>query len=248
MMKPGSQFIYLDESGSPDVLNSAGKDLLAAGLTSQYLVIAALRTTSPSAVAQAVLRTVSWADGQFGSGIGKSPILELHARDDRPSVRTHMLTELAALDIVCSAIVMDKGLLDPSRPWRADRRRFYNEMMAYLLADCLHLHHTTRIIVSHKNYESQADLQVLVNDIGNRFRAVLTRTGVPPPTLVTAREDRHSRNRGLQAVDYVAWSVFQAFERNRLGSVSTLQPVLRHVWDLGQLTHYSRKNPIGNPP
>ncbi len=247
-MKPGSQFIYLDESGSPDIISSAGKDLLAAGLTSRYLVIAAVRTTNPSALAQAVIRTIGWADAQFGTGAGKVPVTELHARDDRPSVRTQMITELASLDIVCMAIVMDKQALDPTRQWRSDRRRFYNEMMAFLLADCLHLHDTTRIIVSHKNYESYADLQLLVKDIGDRFRHVLKRTGVTPPNLVTAREDRHSKNRGLQAADYVAWSVFQAFERGRLGPSTTLGPVLRHVWDLSALTHYSRKNPIGNPP
>jgi hypothetical protein len=104
-----------------------------------------------------------------------------------------MLTELASLDIVCMAIVMDKQALDPARQWRSDRRRFYNEMMAFLLADCLHLHDTTRIIVSHKNYESYANLQLLVMDIGDHFRHVLKRTASPtsepcrPPTMGARR-------------------------------------------------------------
>jgi hypothetical protein len=247
-MRQGSQLIYVDESGSPDVVVRGGKDLLANGLTSNYLVIAAIRCENPSALASAVQRCVDWADSRYGTGIGLDPVTAIHARDDRNDVRQQVYRELCSLDVKAMSIVMDKRLLDPAKPWRTDRKRFYNEMVAYLLADVLHQYQTTHIIFSHKNFETTADLQDLVNALAQRWRTVMQRSGLPVPASVTATERRHAQNKGLQAADYIAWAVFRAFERSDLAPLVALQPILRHVWDLGRLTHYSRKNPITAAP
>lgn len=247
-MRRGSQQIYVDESGSPDVVVRGGKDLLASGITSNYLVIAAIRCEDPSALAASVQRCIDWADARYGTGAGADPILSIHARDDRDDVRQYVYSELAALDAKAMSIVMDKRMLDPGKPWRTDRKRFYNEMVAYLLADVLHQYQSTHIIFSHKNFETTSDLQDLVNAVGRRWGTVMSRTGLPVPTAVTATEKRHAQNKGLQAADYISWAVFRAFERGDMAPLQAFQPILRHVWDLGRLTHYSRKNPMKNPP
>ena len=113
-----------------------------------------------------------------------------------------------------------------------------------LLSDSLHIYEKTRVVLSHKNYETAADLQAAMAVIQSRWTGYMRKVGAPVPIEVTVKEARAWQRPGLQAVDYVAWAVFQAFERGDLTYYNALQPLMRHVWDLGRLTHYSRKRPM----
>ena len=245
-MKAGNLYIYVDESGSPDVFSRKGGDLLAAGLTSNHLVIAALRCDDPNQLASCIGASIQWADAKYGSGVGKTPVRVLHARDDRPALRVRVCQELSKLPLKATAIVFDKRLLDPAREWRRNRTRFYDEMVAYLLADSLHLFQRTSIIISRKNYDTAAELQTLLRAVARRWWAVFG-SARPAPSAVSATQQRAHSNRGLQAVDYVAWAVFQAFERGNSTYLDALQPIIGHVWDLSRLAHYTRKNPMTKP-
>lgn len=247
-MKTGELVIYVDESGSPDVFSNAGEDLLAAGKTPNYLVIAALRCPDPNVVARRVRSCIVWADQLQGRVRRRGSITSLHAAKDDEPVRAHVCAELASLPAKATVIVMDKRLLDPSLLWRNDRTVFYNQLASYLLEDSLHLHARTRIIFSRKNYETAADLRSLADELGRRWLTYGPPRGLPIPSQVSANQVVAASNPGLQAVDYVAWAVFRAFERGDMTYYNALQPMIRHVWDLGRLTHYSRKNPMKNPP
>lgn len=240
--------IYVDESGSADVFSNAGEDLPAAGKTPNYLVIAALRCPDPNVVARAVRSCVTWANQRPGRARRQGRITSLHAVKDDDSIRDHVCQALVALPIKATAIVMDKRLLDPKLRWRNDRTAFYNQLASYLLEDSLHLHTTTRIIFSRKNHETEAHLRALAAELDRRWLAYGPPLGIATPGQVTANQRVAARNPGLQAVDYVAWAVFRAFERGDMTYYRALQPILGHVWDLGRLTHYSRKNPLQNPP
>ncbi len=247
-MKAGELVIYIDESGSPDVFTTSGEDLLALGRTPNYLVIAALRCPDPNVVARCIRGCVDWANALPGRTRPPGRVLQLHAGRDEPRVRAHVCGELAQLPVKATAIVMDKRLLDPAGTWRSDRRAFYNEMVARLLFDSLNLHEATRIIFSRKNYETEADLRVMIGVVRARWSDYLRKVSPPMPRLITARQEAASRNPGLQAVDYVAWAVFRAFERGDMAHYRLLEPIISHVWDLGRLTHYSRRHPMQNPP
>jgi hypothetical protein len=247
-MKPGELVIYLDESGSADVFSSSGEDLLALGRTPNYLVIAALRCPDPNVVARCVASTIAWANTLPNRTRPPGIVTNLHAGKDDVRVRLRFCQELAALPIKATAIVMDKRLLDPTRTWRNDRRAFYDEMAARLLCDSLHLHEQTRIIFSRKNHETRVDLNVMVRAVEAEWATFMARVGAPLPKTVTARHEMAAKNPGLQAVDYVAWALFRAFERGDMTHYRILQPVIRHVVDVGRLTHYSSKHPMKNPP
>ena len=247
-MKPGELVIYVDESGSPDVFSTGGEDLLSLGRTPNHLVIAALRCPDPNVVARCVASCVTWANTLPDRTRPSGPVVSLHAGRDDPRVREHVCRELAQLPIKATAIVMDKRLLDPARTWRNDRRAFYNEMAARLLSDSFHLHEQTRIIFSRKNHETTADLRVMMAALEAEWSQFMARVAPKPPKLVSARQELAARNPGLQAVDYVAWALFRVFERGDMTHYRLLQPIIRHVSDLGHLTHYSSKHPIENPP
>jgi hypothetical protein len=246
-LKPGTVSLFVDESGNPEVHNRYGTDLLASGLTSNYFVLAAVRTEDPIGLRNAMTGCIAWADTQFGTGKGKAPVSELHARDDRPSLRTLVIQELTKQPIKAMAIAMDKRLLDPNKGWRTDRTRFYNEMAAYLLGDSLHTYDTTSILFSHKNQDSITDLKAMTKAISTRWAAVLRQTGAKP-SMASANHKKCAQEPALYAADYVAWAVFRAFESVDLRYVNGLQPVLSHVWDLARLTHYTRRSPMKNPP
>ena len=247
-MKPGELVIYLDESGSADVFSSSGEDLMALGRTPNYLVIAALRCPDPNLVARLVTSTIAWANTLPNRTRPPGRVRSLHAGQDDDRVRLKFCKELAALPVKATAIVMDKRLLDPARTWRNDRQAFYDEMAARLLCDSLHLYERTRIIFSRKNYETKADLDVMVKAIETEWANFMARVDPPAPQQVTARQEMAAKNPGLQAVDYVAWAVFRAFERGDMTYYRVLQPVIRHVIDLGRVTHYSSKHPMKNSP
>jgi hypothetical protein len=246
-MKPSSLWIFVDESGNPDVVNRYGKDLLATGQTSHYFVMAAVRTDDPTGLRRAMDGCIAWADARYGSGIGRGPVTALHARDDRSDLREHVERELALLPVKTMAVAMDERLLDPTKTWRTDRTKFYNEMAAYLLGDSLHVHAATSIVFSHKNHDGLADLQVMTKAVAKRWSAVLRKTGATP-TRATATHLKCAQDPALYAADYVAWAVFRGFEIGDMVHMQRLQPVLSHVWDLARVTHHTRKNPMKNPP
>lgn len=249
-MKPGELVIYVDESGSPDVFNSSGDDLVVQGKTPNHLVIGALRCPDPNLVARCIQGCLASANGMPATMRPRRPglLTYLHATEDDDVVRALVCSELVKLDVKATAIVMDKRLLQPASPWRTDRQRFYNELLGRLLSDSLHLHSRTRIVLSHKNWETAADLQAAAATIASSWTAYMAKVGAPISSTVTATTALAARRPGLQAVDYVAWSLFRVFERRDMTYYRALQPVMRHVWDLGRLTHHSRRRPIQNPP
>jgi hypothetical protein len=237
-MKPGAQHIFVDESGRPEVFNKKGDDLLAVGKTSKYLVIAAIRTADPQRLAREVAAAAPTG--------GKPRIL--HAVTDGPGLKSRVLTTLAGLDVVASAIVMDKTMLDPAQTWRTDPTRFYNEMLGYLLGDQLHSYARTTIVISRKDFDTAKELQQMATTIGDRHRVVLGGFSKWSGHSVDAQLRTHASSRGLQAADYIAWAVFQAFERGNMKWTQLAQPILGSIWDLGRVTRYTRKNPMTSPP
>ena len=238
-MKAGSLRIYVDESGRPEVFNKRGDDLLASGLTSNHLVVAAVRTTNPSTLGSAIA-------GVAPTGSGKPRVL--HAVQDPDNVRRRVCRAIAAQDVIATAIVMDKRQLDPARSWQRDSARFYNEMLGFLLGDCLQLHERTEIMMSRKDVDAQKELQEQLDSVVARHKVILGRMAKVQPHSVSIHQVRHRDSRGLQAADYVAYAVFQAFERNEMEFYELLQPVLGRVWDLARARSYTRRDPMKNPP
>jgi hypothetical protein len=172
----------------------------------------------------------------------------LHASKDSPGVRERVCRVIAGLDVIATAIVMDKRQLHSGGPWERDRTRFYNDLLAYLLADFLQVHRETSIVLSRKDYDRGPELQEMVNAIAARHHVILGRMTSFGDHSVTVELRPHASSRGLQAADYVAFAVFQAFERRNMTYYNLLQPVLGRVWDLARLTSYTRRNPMQNPP
>lgn len=247
-MKPGELVIYVDESGSPDVISTDGEDLLALGRTPNHLVMVALRCPDANVVAREMQSCLDWANALADRKRPRGPMVYLHATRDEDRVRDHVYECLARLPIKATAIVMDKRALDPKLTWRQDRTVFYNEIAGRLLSDSLHLYGRTRIIFSRKNFDTQADLVAIVDAVSDQWGRYMASTKAPLPVEVTARHEAARANAGLQAVDYIAWALFRVFEAGDLRYYSKIEPIVRHVHDLARLTHYSARNPIRNPP
>jgi hypothetical protein len=233
-----SQSVYVDESGRPEVFGKDGRRLLATRETPNYLVLAAVRTTKPSLLGDAMARAAP----------DPTHPRALHAIDDSPGRRKIVCQTLAAQEIKASAIVMDKRMLFRDGDWEKDRTRFYNDMLALCLSDCLHLYPSTAVTVSHKDRDTDADLQLIVDAIMARHEIVLSRMKAPKPHEITISQRSGHQSRGLQAADYVAYAVHQAFEHRNLRLYNLLAPVMGKVWDLGRLASYTRKNPLVTPP
>jgi hypothetical protein len=246
--KRGELVIYLDESGSPDVISTTGEDLLALGRTPRYFVIAAIRCPDPNVVARCIQACIAWADACQDRKRPSGPVTFLHAAKDDPIVREHVYNELAALPIKATAIAIDKTKLDPGRTWRNDRVAFYNELAGRLLSDSLHLYDTTRLVFSHKNFETGADLVRLVEVVRQQWLEYVRKVAPTMPASVTARQDLARTTFGLQAVDYIAWAIFRALEVGDLRYYEKVKPIVRHVHDIGALKHYTPRDPIQNPP
>jgi hypothetical protein len=245
-VKAGELVIYVDESGSPDVISTSGEDLLALGRTANHLVIVAVRCPDPNVVARCIRDCIAWADPLAGRKRPRGALTALHAREDEDQVRERVYRDLADLPIKATAIVIDKRRLETDG-WRTDRSAFYNDLAARLLSDSLHLHERTRIVFSRKNFETEADLRKLVDVVGEKWTEYVLRANPELPSLVTARQERARANVGLQVADYVAWALFRAFEARDLRWYEMIRPIVRHVFDIGTGTHYTPRRPIQNP-
>jgi hypothetical protein len=244
-VKPGELVIYVDESGSPDVISTNGEDLLALGRTCNYFVLVALRSFDPSALARLMVDCTAWGDQHPDRKRPRGALDHLHASKDDDVVRKRVYEALAGAPIKATAIVVDKRSLDPAKSWRGDRTALYNELMARLLSDSLHLYERTRIVISRKNLDTPADLDRMVRQIESGWNEYVDAVHPTLPSLITARHGRARASRGLQAVDYIAWALFRGFESGDARYYNMIKDVVRHIHDISStsLHHYTPKDP-----
>ena len=178
-------YAFLDESG--DEIPFGGEPCL---------VVALLSIDQPRALELAVTRARRKYGGSLASG-------EMKADAAPPEVTTWLLRAIAAAPIEIVAVILDKAAI--LRP-PADPRAIYRFVVAEAVRRAAQ-HQPQLDLCLDKRYTSLRLRQLLEQAIRDNLAGLATN--------VMIRHEDSIAEKGLQAVDFVAWAVFQKYAHDR---------------------------------
>lgn len=180
----GLRYGFLDEAGGADPFSG-----------SRFLVVAVLVTNIPRSIELHVKRARARLKEKPASG-------EMKATHSREQVIERLLTALAQEDIRVVAEIVDKrAILRPPE----DPEDIYRLAVSRAVLHCV-VHWPRLDLYLDKRYTKKE----LGHALERRIRESLS--ALHQEIVLISQEDSVSRKE-LQAVDYVAWAIFQKYER-----------------------------------
>ncbi len=244
--KDPKSYVFLDESGKPEVFSAKGTNLVDAGTASKFLVIAAVRTMNHLALQQAVTecRLNSLKDETLIQTFSPQYSLNaFHAQTDYPEVRKRFYEWLrdSPLDLKISVIVADKLKAYPQL--QRDAGRFYTTIAGQLLKRFLHTAEDVEVIFSRRDasLKTRERLNYVIDAMRINFAQDHT---FDPKTVVRYYHNPHYTHGGLQLADYVAYAIFQVFEHKRRELYEIIKERIGYIQDIFNKKSYSRSNPL----
>ncbi len=175
---------YLDESGDVAIFSGG-----------RYLVVALLLTTNPRPIDLHIKR----ARKTLGR---RAKPDEMKATQVERGVTERLLESMLDEDIEIVAVVIDKqSILRPP----VDPEDMYREAVARGIRYCVERHSHIELWLD-KRYTKPTLRHALEKTIRERI------ADIPEQVVLLYQEDSR-RERGLQAVDHIAWSFYQRYER-----------------------------------
>lgn len=239
-------YIFLDESGKPEVFSRKGTSLVQAGTASKYLVISAVRISNHLVVQQMVteLRLKLLKDESLIETFSPAYSLNaFHAQTDYPVVRKLFFEWVkdCPLDLKISVIVAEKLKAYPQL--QRDPGRLYAVVAGQLLKRFLHTAEDTEVIFSRRDTSLKARerLNLVVDTL--RMSYAKDRK-MESKTVVNYHHNPHYTHGGLQIADYVAYAVFQAFEKGDRQWYEIIKDRIGYIQDIFNKKSYTRGNPF----
>lgn len=177
------RFGFLDESGGVDPFSG-----------SHVLVVAALTTHIPRKIELHVKR----ARQKLGR---RARVGELKAASSEDRIISRLLQSIAEEDIDIVAVVVDKrAILRPPE----DPEDIYREAVARVIARC---------VARWQRIDLLLDKRYTKKSLRRELELVI-REGIAhlPQEVVLIRQEDSRNSKGLQAVDFVAWAIYQKYE------------------------------------
>jgi hypothetical protein len=237
-------YIFLDESGRPEIMSARGENLLLSGKTSKYLTIAVVLTDDPLAIHREVTKARNDAlnNPDFSELFTLEYCLDtFHAHSDKMEIKRFFLNRMREFDFKAQAIVAEK--IKAMGAFKRDPERFYNSMCGLLLRSNLHKREIVEVVVSRK--DTKLSVGKNFTDMINLYRnEYLARFGISFKSKIFTRTKPHYSHSALQVVDYVAWAVHRAFETNDKSYYEVIESKISLIWDVFNKKYYTKRNPL----
>ncbi|MFA5928004.1 MAG: DUF3800 domain-containing protein [Candidatus Margulisiibacteriota bacterium] len=239
-------YIFLDESGKPEVFSKRGENLVRSGKASKYLIIAAVRTTDHLQLQQAGTNEKLNILNNNSISTKFSPAYSLdsfHAQVDYPEVKQHFYNWIASnpLGLKLTVIVAEKQ--KAYLGFQQDPGRLYANVAGQLLKNFLHTADGVEVIFSRKDgtLKARENLQLVVDthrlEYANSHNITL-------PARISYHHKPHYTHTGLQVADYVAHAVFQVFENGNRQWWDIIKDSVSTVQDIFNKQFYTKRNPL----
>jgi len=202
------RFGFLDESGGVDPFSG-----------SHVIVVAALMTDAPRAIELHVKR----ARQKLGR---RTRAHELKAASSEERVIVRLLQSIADEDVEIVAVVVDKRVI--LRP-PDDPEDIYREAVTRVVAHSVERWPRIDLVLD-KRYTKRALRQELERVIREGIASL-------PQEVILIRQEDSRSHKGLQAVDAIAWAIFQKYEAGKDRFYAIIQDkivveerVRHHLW------------------
>ena len=239
------QWLFVDESGKPEVYSAKGADLVTSGKASKYLVLAAVRTNDQLLLQQQVVEfRLSLLKDKSLIGLF-SPAYTLdafHAHIDYPQVRERFLSLIANMDIKVDVLVVEKALC--YEPLKRNPSKMYGVMSGQLIKNICHQTENTEIVFSRKDskLKLRKELETEVERI--RLEYLTNHPKLKPNLSLVYYHNPHYTHGGLQIADYIAYAVFQVFENGNRTLYELVKNRIGKVQDICNQKYFTKSNPL----
>lgn len=238
-------YIFIDESGKPEVYSAKGANLVEQGSATEFLVLTAIRCNDQLILQQKVT--------DFKSDLLKdknliqifSPAYALdsfHAKTDYPEVREKFYNFINTLDIKIDVIVVEK--LKCYEALKRNSGKLYGVMSGQLLKNICHQAETTEIIFSRKDSKLKLRQELEVEVERMRLDYLLKHPKLESKFSINYQHNPHYTHAGLQVADYVAYAVFQVFERDNRQWYKIIKDKIGKIQDICNKKYFTRSNPL----
>lgn len=238
-------YIFIDESGKPEVFSAKGINLVEHGLATKFLVLTAVRTHNQLELQQKIT--------DFKSTLLKNPELTnlfssaytldcFHAHHDYDQVKKAFFTFITSLEIKIDVLVVEKLKCFPSL--QRNPGRLYGVMAGQLLKNLCHHAEETEVIFSRK--DSKLKLRQELEREVERVRVEYLNHHPQLNTEVTLsyHHNPHYSHGGLQIADYISYAVFQLYERSEGKWVKIVKSKIGKIRDLCNKKYFTRSSPL----
>lgn len=244
MFSRKNNYIFLDESGKPEVFSSKGTNLVSAGTASRFLVISAVRSNNQLKLQQEIMdfRTKLLKDESLLKIFSSAYALDnFHASNDYPEVREKFYRFIASSKIKIDVIVAEK--LKCYAFLQNNPGKLYGFMAGQLLKNICHQANSTEIIFSRKDSKLKLRQELEVETERIRLNYI-NNNKITNNFILKYQHNPHHSHGGLQIADYVSYAIFQYFERNDDQWYKLIQNNIGKITDICNKKYFTRGNPL----
>lgn len=240
------QYIFIDESGKPEIFSSKGSNLVVEGKATKYLILAAIRTSDQLKLQEKVT--------EFKLGLLRNPDLSkkfssaysldsFHAHNDYTEVRNLFYKFIEQVDdIKIDVLVIEK--LKCLEFLQRNPGKMYGVMSGHLLSDLCHQCDSTEIIFSRQDssHNTRAEIETEVSRL--RIEFLKSHPSLTTTFSLSYFHNPHYSHSGLQIADYVAYAVFQYYEKGNRQYYDLIKNKIGHIGDVCNKKYHTRSNPL----
>ncbi len=243
--KSGKQYIFLDESGRPEIIAKSGVNLVTTNQTSKFLVISIVTTSTPIILQEQVLKfkLKCLTSADIIPHITMRDSLEvLHASNDPVIFRDIFFKEIASMSDFKSLILVAEKL-KAYEGYLRNPELFYNGMCGELLKRILHTHEYCDIVLSRK--DKKLGIQKNLNAEIERLKVeFFNKYGITVNPKLEFYHNPYYSHSALQIADYIGWAVSGVFERSDRKYYDIIKSKISFIQDIFNRVVYTKQNPL----
>jgi len=239
------QWLFIDESGKPEVYSARGANLVKQNLASKYLVLAAIRSENQLELQQQAteFRLSLLKDQSLTKFFSSAYTLDtFHAQSDYQEVKKRFYSFIATLSLKIDVLVVDKLLC--YEPLKQNPGKMYGVMAGQLIKNLCHQAQNTEIVFSRKDskLKLRQELEAEVERV--RFDYLQNHPHLNASLKLNYYHSSHYTHGGLQVADYIAFAVYQVFERNNREWYEIIKQSIGKIQDICNKKYFTRSNPL----
>lgn len=239
------QWLFIDESGKPEVYSARGINLVQQKQASKFLVLAAIRSESQLELQQQIteFRLSLLKDPSLTSIFSSAYTLDsFHAQTDYKEVKKRFYSFITTLPIKIDVLVVEKSLCYD--PLKRNPGKMYGVMTGQLIKNLCHQSQNTEIVFSRKDskLKLRQELEAEVERV--RLDYLQIHPQLNTNLKLSYYHNPHYTHGGLQVADYIASAIYQVYERNDRQWYEMVKPVIGRIQDICNKKYFTRSNPL----
>ncbi len=238
-------YIFIDESGKPEVYSAKGVNLVEKNQATKFLVLAAVRCDDQLKIQKEVtdFKLGLLKDNNLSKIFSTAYTLDaFHAQTDYLEVKEKFYNFINELDIKIDVVVVEK--LKCFEPLKVNPGKMYGVMAGQLLKNICHQADKTEIIFSRKDskLKLRQELELEVERV--RLDYLQSHSSLEANFTLAYKHNPHYTHGGLQIADYVAYAVFQVFENKDDKWYQIIQNKIGKIQDICNKKYFTKSNPL----